>query len=175
MWRGFEDMIAFGWTTRMPRMVAAEVHGSLGAALIDGGDAPPDMRPNEESVAVSIGATQSTFQALDVLRRSGGTAVTIGNDQILQWQRLLGSEEGLFVEASSAAAVAAVERLRRQGRVNAQDTVVALLTAAGLKDPAPIGGAHNDPIPVPGDIAEAIALLRAARVFPDKIDKDAGR
>jgi threonine synthase len=171
MWRGFEDMIAFGWTTRMPRMVAAEVHGSLGAALAEGGDAPPDMRPNQVTVAVSIEATRSTFQALDVLRRSGGAAVTVGNDEILQWQRALAREEGLFVEASSAAAVAAVERLRRQARIGTQDTVVALLTAAGLKDPAPIGGARNAAIRVPGDVAAAIALLRSARVFPDTTNK----
>jgi threonine synthase len=116
MWRGFEDMIAFGWTTRMPRMVAAEVHGSLGAALADGSDLPPDMRPNQASIAVSIGATRSTFQALDVVRRSGGAAVTIGNAELRRWQRSLADEEGLFVETSSAAAVAAAEQLRSGGR-----------------------------------------------------------
>jgi threonine synthase len=166
MWRGFEDMMAFGWTVRMPRMVAAEVYGSLGAALANGGDAPPDMRANHETIAVSIGATRSTFQALDVLRRSGGTAITICNDEMLQWQRSLASQEGLFVEASSAAAVAAVERLRGEGRIGAGDTVVALLTASGLKDVGTVGCARGDPIRLQGGIARAIAMLRSARIFP---------
>jgi threonine synthase len=43
MWRGFEDMLALGWIDRMPRMMAAEIYGSLGAALHDGGDALPDL------------------------------------------------------------------------------------------------------------------------------------
>jgi threonine synthase len=91
MWRGFEDMMALGWTDRMPRMVAAEVSGSLGAALADGGDAPPDMRINQQTVALSIGATRGTYQALDIVRRSGGSALTIGNDEMMRWQQTMSS------------------------------------------------------------------------------------
>jgi threonine synthase len=165
MWRGFEDMLAFGWTDRMPRMVAAEVHGSLGAALAAGSDMPPDMRPNQDSIAVSIGATRGTFQTLDIVRRSGGAAVTIDNDDLLRWQRALAGEEGLYVETSSAAAVAAAAELRRQGRIGATDSVVALLTASGLKD-APMGfGAP--PLMVPGNMPQALQVLRSANVFPE--------
>jgi len=164
MWRGFEDMMAFGWTDRMPRMVAAEVHGSLGAALTAGSDMPPDMRPNQDSIAVSIAATRGTFQALDIVRRSEGAAVTIGNEDLLRWQRALASEEGLYVETSSAAAIAAAAELRRQGRIGTGDTVVALLTASGLKD-APMG-AGADPLIVPGNITQALQVLRSANIFP---------
>jgi threonine synthase len=158
-------MMAFGWTDRMPRMVAAEVHGSLGAALVAGSDMPPDMRPNQESIAVSISATRGTFQALDIVRRSGGAAVTIGNDDLLRWQRALAGEEGLYVETSSAAAVAAAAELRRQGRIGASDSVVALLTASGLKD-APMGSSAP-PLMVPGNIPQALQVLRSANVFPE--------
>ena len=30
MWRGFTEMLTLGWIDRMPRMMAAEVYGSLG-------------------------------------------------------------------------------------------------------------------------------------------------
>ncbi|MCC2770681.1 hypothetical protein LK516_22555, partial [Parabacteroides distasonis] len=63
-------------------MVAAETHGSLGAALGEGLDAPPDVRKNHETVAVSIGATRGTYQALDIIRRSDGAALTIADDDI---------------------------------------------------------------------------------------------
>jgi len=166
MWRGFEDMMAFGWTDRMPRMVAAEVYGSIGAALADGSDAPPDVRKNYETVAVSIGATRGTYQALDIVRRSGGTALTIGNDEMMRWQQTLASGEGLFVEASSAAGLAAVEQLAQAGRIGAQETVVSLLTASGLKDPATTASLQKDLLTVPADFNDAIAALKAARIFP---------
>jgi threonine synthase len=166
MWRGFEDMMAFGWTGRMPRMVAAEVYGSIGAALADGSDTPPDVRKNYETVAVSIGATRGTYQALDIVRRSGGTALTIGNDEMMRWQQTLASGEGLFVEASSAAGLAAVEQLAQAGRIGAQETVVSLLTASGLKDPATTASLQKDLLTVPTDFNGAIAALKAARIFP---------
>jgi threonine synthase len=166
MWRGFEDMMAFGWTDRMPRMVAAEVYGSIGAALADGSDTPPDVRMNYETVAVSIGATRGTYQALDIVRRSGGTAFTIGNDEMMRWQQTLASDEGLFVEPASAAGVAAVEQLARAGRIGAEETVVSLLTASGLKDPATTASMQKDLLTVPADFNDAVAVLKAARIFP---------
>jgi threonine synthase len=166
MWRGFEDMMAFGWTDRMPRMVAAETYGSLGAALTDGLDAPPDIRKNYETVAVSIGATRGTYQALDIIRRSGGTALTIGNDDIMRWQQVMARDEGLYIEPSSAAGIAAIEQLAQAGRLGADDTVVSLLTASGLKDPAATATQQGEMVAVPANFDDAVAALKAARIFP---------
>jgi len=166
MWRGFEDMMALGWTDRMPRMAAAETYGSIGAALSGGGDVLPDMRKNHETVAVSIGATRGTYQSLDIVRRSQGAALTIGNDEILRWQRLLAEQEGLFVEPSSAASLAAVEQLVQDGRIMPLQTVVSLLTASGLKDPATAALQQQDLVAVPADFDDAVALLTTSNIFP---------
>ena len=166
MWRGFEDMMAFGWTDRMPRMVAAETYGSIGAALADGGDVLPDMRKNYETLAVSIGATRGTYQALDIVRRSGGTALTIGNDEMMRWQDTLAAREGLYVEPSSAAGLAAVEQLAQDGHLKADDTVVSLLTASGLKDPATTAARQPEWLAVPENFDDAVAVLKAAKIFP---------
>lgn len=166
MWRGFEDMMTFGWTDRMPRMVAAEVYGSIGAALADGSDTPPDVRINYQTVAVSIGATRGTYQALDIVRRSGGTALTIGNDEMMRWQSTLATSEGLYVEPASAAGLAAVEQLAQAGRIGAQETVVSLLTASGLKDPATTASLQNELLAVPANFDDAVAVLKAAKIFP---------
>ncbi len=67
MWKGFEELKAIGWIDRVPRFVAAEVAGSLAAAL-SAGDAAPMPRPrNTATIATSIGANQGTVQALEVL------------------------------------------------------------------------------------------------------------
>jgi threonine synthase len=166
MWRGFEDMMAFGWTDRMPRMVAAEVHGSLGAALADGSDTPPDVRSNSQTVAVSIAATRGTYQALNILRRSGGTAVTVGNEDMMRWQSQLASGDGLYVEPASAAGLAAIEQLVQSGRIGAGETVVSLLTASGLKDPGTTAALQDDMLAVPADFHDAVAVLRNAAIFP---------
>ncbi|HEU5068213.1 MAG TPA: pyridoxal-phosphate dependent enzyme [Sphingomicrobium sp.] len=166
MWKGFADMMAFGWTDRMPRMVAAEIYGSLGVALANGGDVLQDMPRAHDTVAVSIGATQGTFQALDIVRRSGGTAMSVGNAAMMEWQAQIAAGEGIYVEPASAAPIAAIESLRERNVIGQADTVVALFTASGLKDPATTARAQSDPIAVPADLEEAVRLLRAHQVFP---------
>lgn len=166
MWRGFEDMLAFGWIDRMPRMVAAEPYGSIGTALSDGIDAPPDMHKNYESVAVSINATRGTYQAVDIVRKSNGAAITTGNEDLIRWQDLLARNEGLFVEPSTAAALAAAEQLAKAGKIERDQRVVALLTASGLKDPATAASEQGEMLTVPGKAEDAIATLKDAGIFP---------
>lgn len=160
MWKGFEDMMAFGWTSRIPRMVAAEVYGSLSSALDAGAQAPLAMERSHDTVATSIGAVQGTYQSLDVLRRSNGAAVKVGDDGMLQWQARLASTEGLFVEPSSAAAFAAVEQMRDRGQIGAADKVAVLLTATGLKDPAAVRAVPAEPPMVGSNLDDALQALR---------------
>jgi threonine synthase len=162
MWRGFEEMLALGWTDRMPRMMAAEVYGSLGAALRDGGDVLPDMPMTHETLAKSTTATRSTFQALYVLRRSGGTAVTVSNEEILECQQKLALLEGLYVEPASAGAIAAVAQLKSAGQIFANETVVTLLTASGLKDPQATAAAQGKLKTEDGDLESVFSCLREA-------------
>jgi threonine synthase len=166
MWRGFADMQALGWIQRRPRMMAAEIYGSLGAALRDGGDALPDMPLTHDTVAKSASATRSTYQALSVIRASGGAATTVGNDAIMKWQRALASQEGLYVEPASAAAVAAVSALCKQGRIGPRENVAVLLTASGLKDPGATASVLGEILTVRGDAEAAFARLRESGAFP---------
>jgi threonine synthase len=166
MWRGFEDMVAFGWTDKMPRMVAAEVYGSLATAISQDADVPPEMPKAFDTVAVSIGAVQGTYQALDIVRRSKGAAIQIGNEDMMRWQSTLACEEGLYVEPSSAAGLVAVEKLSKATQLGADDLVVSLLTASGLKDPSATAKLQGEPIVVPSHLETAKQILTASGIFP---------
>jgi threonine synthase len=135
MWKGFTELRALGWIDRLPRMVAAEVYGSLEAALVRGGDVVPDMPKTHDTVAVSIGATRGTFQALAALRASGGAARRVSNEALATWQPALAAE-GVYAEPSSVAPLEAVRLLREEGVMAPGATVVVVATAGGLKDPA---------------------------------------
>src|SRR5262245_56829121 len=77
MWKGFNELHVLGWIARKPRFAAADVSGSLAFALASGDAMPPDRPCNAETIATSLGASQGTVQALEVLRRSEGVAVTV--------------------------------------------------------------------------------------------------
>jgi threonine synthase len=165
MWKGFEELLALGWIDRTPRFVAAEVSGSLTAAMASGEAMPPEVPRNAPSIATSIGAAQATVQGLDVLRRSRGAAVTIGDDDLRRWVVTLATKEGIWPEASSVAPFAAIERLRAEGTIAPHERCVALLTASGLKDPGPIETALPEPPLVDGGLTELLDALKNSYGF----------
>jgi len=165
MWKGFEELRALGWIARAPRLVAAEIYGSLAATLAAGGDALVDVPRTHDTIAASIGATQATYQALHALRASGGTAVRVADDDLLAWQARLAAAEGVYAEPSSAAALAAVHRLRADGVIASGESVVAVVTAGGLKDIAPTARLQGEVPVVPADLDAALEALRAVYGF----------
>jgi threonine synthase len=161
MWKGFQELRQLGWIDRGPRLVAAEIYGSLTATLAAGGDALVDIPRTHDTIAASIGATQATYQALHAIRVSGGTAVRVGDDELVQWQARLAAREGVWVEPSSAASVAAVHRLRRDGVMAGGQSVVTVVTAGGLKDVAPAARRQGEVPLVSADLDAALDTLRA--------------
>jgi threonine synthase len=83
------------------------------------------------------GETYSEMRRRGLLgvRDSDGMGVAVGEDEILGAYRRLSQEEGLFVEPSSAASVAAALQLGSSGQLARGSTVVCVSTASGLKDP----------------------------------------
>lgn len=159
MARGFAELRQLGWIDRVPRLVAAEIYGSLSEAERGHRDDPPSIPRSYDTVAVSIGASQSTFQALRVLRDTRGVAVRVPDEVLLHWHREIARQEGLFIEPSAAAALGAVALLRRQGIIAPGDEVACLLTAGGLKDPA-AAAKSIVPIPaVPPDLDRVIEIV----------------
>ncbi len=81
---------------------------------------------------------------------------------IFEAQRALAREEGLFVEPSSAAALAAVHAARLPPQpLDPAQTIVVVLTSGGLKDPAasrtwlPAGAWRRS-----DDLADVLTVLR---------------
>jgi threonine synthase len=81
--------------------------------------------------AIRIPSPVHRAEVDEALARTGGSIVSVTDDQIAVAWRSLAREEGIFCEPASAAAVAGVD-LRRFGEGT---RVVFVLTGHGLKDP----------------------------------------
>ena len=164
MWKGFDEMTRWGWIEKMPRLVAAEISGSLSAALAGGSDMPPVISRNSKSIAGSIDVTQGTFQAHAALRQSDGIAITLSDEDLVRARNKLATGSGLSVETSSAAAFAAVDSLSGNGVIKPGEDVVAILTASGLKD---FGVAGIEPMGAPDVAPDLDSVLRALGEYYD--------
>jgi threonine synthase len=133
-WKGFSEYRALGFTDRVPVLHAAEVFGPLQHALETGSEDVGEV-PWGPTPAISVGLNTSAYQALSVLRESGGAAETATETQILDMQRRLAATEGIYAEASSVLTLAALPRMVERGAVDPDGIIVTVLTSSGLKDP----------------------------------------
>ncbi len=133
-WKGFEEFYQLGLIGKRPQMIAAEVFGSLKAALAQGLDYVPAV-PSGPTVSFSVGVDQSTYQTLKTLLDSGGTAEVASDGEVMDMQLSLGACEGIYGEAASVLTLAVVQKLVQTGRIGADESVVAVVTSSGLKDP----------------------------------------
>jgi threonine synthase len=162
IWKGWTELQALGLVKHVPRMVAAEPHGPLASALERGLEAPERVEAPGASVAFSIGSPHGTWQGLAALRASGGSGVRLTDEGIMEAQRALGREEGLFAEPSGAASMSAVMQLAARKALDPEQCIVVVLTSGGLKDP---GASRTWLPPVPaadGDFERVLATLREA-------------
>ncbi|MCC6383260.1 MAG: threonine synthase [Dehalococcoidia bacterium] len=128
-WKGFAECAELGYATLHPRMLGFQ---AAGAAPIVRGALVPE--PQTVATAIRIGNPASWQSALAARDESAGLIEAVTDDQILEAYRLLAEREGLFAEPASAAGVAGLLKLAREGRARG-GRAVAVLTGNGLKDP----------------------------------------
>jgi threonine synthase len=86
------------------------------------------------------------------VQASGGFAVAVSDDEIMEGVLLLAGQAGIFVEPAAGAAVAGLVRLVREEKVRESETVVVLATGSGLKDVESVLRRSTIPNSVPADI-----------------------
>lgn len=159
-WKGFQEFYQLGLVDKRPQMVAAEVFGPLKAALAQGLDHVPAV-PSGPTLSFSVGVDQSTYEGMKTLLDSGGIAEVASDAEVMDMQLQLGASEGIYGEAASVLTLAVVKKLVQAGRIGADESVVAVVTSSGLKDP---GATHQylPRIPVVQPNLEALKVGLAA-------------
>jgi threonine synthase len=129
-WRGYREAKANRLSNRLPRMMGYQAEGA--SPLVKGVKVD---EPKTVATAIKIGNPASWDTAIAARNESGGRIDAVTDEEILEAYRLLASKEGTFCEPASAASVAGLLKLARQGEVPKGVTVACTLTGNGLKDP----------------------------------------
>ena len=149
-WKGFVEWKEAGLADAVPKMLGFQAEGA--SPLVAGHDFES---PETVASAIRIGAPASKEGALSAMRESGGLIESVTDKEILDAQSLLAREEGVFCEPASAAGIAGLRKLAREGR-GPGGVVVSVLTGHGLKDPDAILSRTMLPDPIPATF-EALA------------------
>ena len=128
-WKGFVEYYKAGKSTKKPKMYGFQAEG---AAPIVRGHAIE--KPETVATAIRIGNPASWQKAVAARDESGGIIDMVSDDEILAAQRIMASEAGVFGEPASAAPLAGLIKLTKQGRKFSGQVIVCVVTGNGLKD-----------------------------------------
>ncbi len=164
LYKCFRELVASGGLTPedVPKLTGVQAEGAapMAEAIEEGWDHTERWEDVEtRATAIRIGNPVNAPKALPGIRETGGTAVAVSDEQITDAQRALAGE-GVGVEPASAASVAGLRALRKQGVVDGDEQVVCLTTGHLLKDPEAAAVAGSDPEPVPGTTDGVLDYLR---------------
>jgi threonine synthase len=154
-WKGFREYQAAGRATRLPRMVGAQAEGA--APIVNG---HPVAEPKTVASAIRIGNPASWEGATSARDESGGLIAAVSDTEILAAQIQLANSEGLFAEPASAAPLALLVRLVREGKIESDSITVIVLTGSGLKDPDAALKNVEPPIELDGDARTLAKVLK---------------
>ena len=154
-WKGFREYHAAGRSTRLPRMIGAQAEGA--APIVNG---HPVAQPKTVASAIRIGNPASWEGATTARDESGGVIAAVTDTEILSAQIRLANSEGLFAEPASAAPLALLFRLVREGTIQKDSITVVVLTGSGLKDPDAALKNVEPPIELDGDARTLAKVLK---------------
>ena len=137
MWKAFAELEEMGWIgSKRPRMVTVQASGCAPVvkAFHEGKEAAePWLGATTVASGLRVPQAVGDFLMLHVLRESKGTAIDVGDDEMLGEIPRVGQAEGIFFCPEGAACVAALRQLVENGWIKPTDEVLIFNTASGLK------------------------------------------
>ena len=137
IWKAVAEMQQMGWLDcRPPRMVCVQAEGCapMVNAFFEGERfASPFPDPSTMAAGLRVPAAIGDYLVLEAVRESGGTAVTVTDDEMIAGVRKLAKKAGIYAAPEGGATLAALEKLLASGVVGRDERVLLLNTGAALK------------------------------------------
>ena len=137
MWKAFAEMQQLGWIgSKRPRMVVVQAEGCAPIVrAFERGDREAGVFANAATIAsgLRVPAAVGDFLMADILRESGGTAITVTDEELMRGTLELSSEQGIHGAPEAGAVWRAAVRLLDQGWIRSSEQVVLFCTGAAVK------------------------------------------
>jgi threonine synthase len=148
--KALREAHAVGLIDRLPRIAAIQAAGAspFAQSFQEHFARRIQVDPATIATAIRIGAPASWERAIRAIRETNGVVTSVSDAEILEAKAVIDAA-GVGCEPASAASVAGVAKLRREGVIGASNQVVAVLTGHLLKDPGALVKYHQETEPPP--------------------------
>jgi threonine synthase len=134
--RAFDDLLEEGLAEAYPTFVGVQASGCapLAEAFEAGSETYAPWRDVRTSAhAISNPCPPAGGSVLRMIREHAGILLHVSDEEMLRARKALASEEGLFCQLESAAALAGLKKLREKKNIPREGPAVLVLTGSGLK------------------------------------------
>jgi len=144
--KGFRELLQSGLIERQPKITVVQAVGAAPFArlyLEQESDLVNEQDPKTLASAIKIGAPVSWRKALRAVHETGGSVITVTEQEIADAKAMIG-RDGIGCEPASATTVAGMQKLVAGGVIKEDETVVGVLTGHLLKDTDYVMGYHGN-------------------------------
>jgi threonine synthase len=145
MWKAFDEMEKLGWIgQKRPRMFTVQAQGCqpIVRAFESGAtSAAEHVGAHTKASGLRVPKAIGDFLMLEALRKSGGGAIAVADDDMISSTREMGAAEGVFAAPECAACYVALKQLLQSGVIRPEESTVLFNTSTGLKYLECYGGA----------------------------------
>jgi len=140
IYKGCKELEKLGLVSGLPAMAGIQAEGCAPIVrAFKSKDSRVKHWDNPETVALGIadplrGYTQDGTLTLQTIRESGGVAIEVDDETILESISMLARSTGVFAEPAGVTSVTGVKKLVEEGIIKKNDLVVCIITGSGFKD-----------------------------------------
>ncbi len=141
MWKAFAELRELGWLQdgQLPKMIIVQAEGCapLVRALHEGRD-EAETWPSSDARTIATGLRVPSAIGdrliLQAVRESGGTGLTVSDDEMLAMTRYAARREGMLIALEAAATIAAYHKLLATHVLVPETETVLFFTGSGLPE-----------------------------------------
>ncbi len=136
VWKGYRELGKLGLVDEAtPKMVGAQALGCspVVTAWDQGTLNVEPVKPSTIAKSLAIGNPADGYYSLRIMKESGGAAVSVTDEEIIEAIKLLARTEGIFAETAGGVTIATLAKLAASGVVRPDERVVAYVTGIGFK------------------------------------------
>ena len=137
IWKAIQEMEQLGWiSSKRPKMFCIQAEGC--APIVRAFNqksrfAEAWQNPKTIAAGMRVPSAIGDYLILDAIYESGGSAITVTDEEMIECVKKTASLEGLFLCPEGGATVSASKKLLDLGLINKKDSVLLLNTGSGFK------------------------------------------
>ena len=137
IWKAFKELKELGWIEEpLPKMICVQSKGCspIVDAFLRGEEfAAPFENPETIASGMRVPSAIGDYLVIRSIRQSGGTGITVSDDEMILGVKDLAKNEGVFSAPEGGATLAGLLKLIDAGVIGKKDKVILLITGSGFK------------------------------------------